>query len=74
MANYSRVFISGRSRINFREVPILHTSCGITNAMKYGSPAFAVKEAGIGGVSVHTHAHTPNSGYLPRKFLKSLKY
>jgi hypothetical protein len=42
--------------------------------MKYGSPAFAVKEAGIGGVSVHTHAHTPKSGYIPPKFLKSLKY
>ena len=37
-----------------------------------GSPGFAVKRSGFGGASVRTHARTPKSGYLLRKFRKSL--
>ena len=36
-----------------------------------GSPGFTVKRSGFGGVSVRMHAHTPKSGYLPRRFPKS---
>ena len=36
-----------------------------------GSLIFAVKEAGFGGVSARTRAHTPKSGYPPREFSKS---
>jgi hypothetical protein len=45
----------------------------MVESMKIGSLGFGVKGSGFGGVSVRTHAHTPKSGYPPRKFPVSLK-